>query len=319
MATILGGIYDVYRDLLDNKSDQRVKGWFLMSSPLPTLCICLTYVYIVKVLGPKLMENRKPFELKRVLIYYNLFQVIFSTWLFYEASVSGWLNHYSLKCQPVDYSLSPLAVRFFFVMRKKFDHVSTLHVIHHGIMPMSVWFGVKFTPGGHSTFFGFLNTFVHVVMYSYYLVAALGERYQRYLWWKKYLTAIQMVSLCPRFYRQTFLLIAPVRPQVQFVLVMAHAFQLLFIDCDYPKAFVWFIGMHALMFYFLFSKFYKQTYKQQKNQNGVKVPASKFGKVAICFAGQSELYDDHAPTKQLRNSYTTSRLKNRAYVNRTDD
>ncbi|ERL91569.1 hypothetical protein D910_08899 [Dendroctonus ponderosae] len=183
-------------------------------------------------------------------------------------------------------------------MRKKFDHVSTLHVIHHGIMPMSVWFGVKFTPGGHSTFFGFLNTFVHVVMYSYYLVAALGERYQRYLWWKKYLTAIQMV---------------------QFVLVMAHAFQLLFIDCDYPKAFVWFIGMHALMFYFLFSKFYKQTYKQQKNQNGVKVPASKFGKVAICFAGQSELYDDHAPTKQLRNSYTTSRLKNRAYVNRTDD
>jgi len=32
-------------------------------------------------------------------------------------------------------------------MRKKYDQVSTLHVIHHGIMPMSVWFGVKFTPG----------------------------------------------------------------------------------------------------------------------------------------------------------------------------
>lgn len=35
----------------------------------------------------------------------------------------------------------------FFVLRKKNSHISTLHVIHHGIMPASVWFGVKFTPG----------------------------------------------------------------------------------------------------------------------------------------------------------------------------
>jgi GNS1/SUR4 family. len=32
-------------------------------------------------------------------------------------------------------------------MRKKYDQVSTLHVIHHGVMPLSTWFGVKFTPG----------------------------------------------------------------------------------------------------------------------------------------------------------------------------
>lgn len=41
-------------------------------------------------------------------------------------------------------------------MRKKFDHVSKLHVIHHGIMPMSVWFGVKFTPGTFKTYFIFI-------------------------------------------------------------------------------------------------------------------------------------------------------------------
>ena len=57
-----------------------------MSSPFPTLFICLSYVYIVKVLGPKLMENRKPFQLKNVLIVYNFLQVIFSAWLFYEVS-----------------------------------------------------------------------------------------------------------------------------------------------------------------------------------------------------------------------------------------
>lgn len=83
--------------------------------------------------------------------------------------------------------------QIFFVLRKKNSHISTLHVIHHGVMPMSVWFGVKFLPGGSSTFFGFLNTFVHIIMYSYYFFAALGPQYQKYLWWKKYLTALQMV------------------------------------------------------------------------------------------------------------------------------
>jgi hypothetical protein len=32
-------------------------------------------------------------------------------------------------------------------------------------------------------------------MYSYYLFAALGPRFQKYLWWKKYMTALQMVGL----------------------------------------------------------------------------------------------------------------------------
>lgn len=48
--------------------------------------------------------------------------------------------------------------------------------------------------GGHSTFFGFLNTFVHIIMYSYYMLAALGPHMQKYLWWKKYVTTLQMVS-----------------------------------------------------------------------------------------------------------------------------
>lgn len=51
-----------------------------------------------------------------------------------------------------------------------------------------------FISGGHSTFFGLLNTFVHIVMYSYYLLSALGPQYQKFLWWKKYLTSLQMVS-----------------------------------------------------------------------------------------------------------------------------
>lgn len=220
------------------------------------------------------MENRKPFQLRNTLILYNFVQVVFSAWLFYEIGISGWLTgHYNFRCQPVDYSNHPKTLRmvhacwwyyfskfteffdtFFFVMRKKTSQVSTLHVIHHGCMPMSVWFGVKFTPGGHSTFFGLLNTFVHIVMYTYYLFTALGPQFQKYLWWKKYLTSLQMV---------------------QFVAIMVHAFQLLFIDCNYPRAFVWWIGMHAVMFFFLFNEFYQTTYKANKRRQAAAAEARR--------------------------------------------
>ncbi|KAK9881693.1 hypothetical protein WA026_017212 [Henosepilachna vigintioctopunctata] len=333
MAFVVRSILDSYDDFMENKSDPRVKDWAMMSSPFPTVIICLIYAYSMKVIGPKLMENRKPFQLKNTLIVYNLFQVIFSTWLFYESCVSGWMNHYSLKCQPVDYSETPLAMRMargcwwyyiskfseffdtlFFVLRKKNRQISTLHIIHHGVMPLSVWFGVKFSPGGHSTFFGFLNTFVHIIMYSYYLLAALGPSYQKYLWWKKYLTTIQMI---------------------QFVLVMVHAFQLLFIDCNYPKAFVWWIGGHAVMFYFLFSQFYNETYKDDRKEKKEKVKVDKTVKdceseaedderrynVGICFVGQTSLYDDGDNIKKIKKGYKASEdnnaLRNRAFINTT--
>lgn len=32
-------------------------------------------------------------------------------------------------------------------------------------------------------------------MYTYYLLAALGPEVQKYLWWKKYITVLQMVRL----------------------------------------------------------------------------------------------------------------------------
>lgn len=66
--------------------DPRVKDWPLMSGPGPTLAICLTYAFVVKYLGPKLMEMRKPFQLRKTLIIYNFLQVVFSIWLFGEVS-----------------------------------------------------------------------------------------------------------------------------------------------------------------------------------------------------------------------------------------
>ncbi|KAL6090716.1 hypothetical protein STEG23_013593 [Scotinomys teguina] len=125
--------------------------------------------------------------------------------------MSGWGTGYSFRCDIVDYSQSPRAMRMvhtcwlyyfskfielldtvFFVLRKKNSQVTFLHVFHHTIMPWTWWFGVKFAAGGLGTFHAFLNTAVHVVMYSYYGLCAMGPAYQKYLWWKKHLTSLQL-------------------------------------------------------------------------------------------------------------------------------
>lgn len=81
-------------------------------------------------------------------------------------------------------------------------------------MPCSWWFGVRFVAGGFSTFHALLNSFIHVLMYIYYGLSALGPEYSKYLFWKKYMTKMQMI---------------------QFAACIIHSSQLLFIKCDYPK------------------------------------------------------------------------------------
>ena len=43
---------------------------------------------------------------------------------------------------------------------------------------------------------GLINSFVHVIMYLYYGLAAFGPSMSKYLWWKRYLTCLQLVSMC---------------------------------------------------------------------------------------------------------------------------
>ena len=89
--------------------------------------------------------------------------------------------------------LTELLDTVFFVLRKKDNQVSFLHLYHHTVMPMISWGCTKYFPGGHGTFIGVINSFVHIVMYFYYMLAAMGPEFQRYLWWKHWITNLQMV------------------------------------------------------------------------------------------------------------------------------
>ena len=76
--------------------DPRTDGWLMMSSPLPTFSICVSYVVLVKLIGPWFMRHRPPFQFRLLLIAYNFAQMIFSAWLFKNVSS---FNEWITACQ----------------------------------------------------------------------------------------------------------------------------------------------------------------------------------------------------------------------------
>ena len=55
-----------------------------MESPLLMTSILLTYVYFVLSLGPRIMANRKPFQLRGFMVVYNFSLVALSLYSVYE-------------------------------------------------------------------------------------------------------------------------------------------------------------------------------------------------------------------------------------------
>ncbi|GLH08345.1 Elongation of very long chain fatty acids protein, partial [Gryllus bimaculatus] len=164
--------------------------------PFTILGLMAGYTLFVTRLGPWMMRDRKPFKLKRTLIVYNALQIFANAYVFYMGMSQFWLATYSWRCEPIDYSNSSSALEvadlldtIFFVLRKKNNQISFLHVYHHSNMVLVSWCALKYFPGGHGTFLGLFNTFVHACMYTYYLIAAV---YPHNIWWKKYVTQLQL-------------------------------------------------------------------------------------------------------------------------------
>jgi len=276
-----GTLQSHYHYLFVELRDPRVDDWFLMSSPWPTAAACLLYYYIIRIAGPRFMKDRQPYDTTRVQIVYNLLQTLLSLWIWLKTARFWLTGRYNWLCQPVDYSDSYDGMyaldmtwwyffskfidyfdSLFFLLRKKFTHLSVLHVIHHGIMPLTAWSGVKWVGGGHTTFVGFLNMGVHVFMYFYYFMSSFGPSVQKYLWWKRYITTMQLV---------------------QFATFFIHATFPIFIDCEFPKEYSYVILFHGAMFFILFLNFYIQSYIKKDGRgssNGISQNNGSTKKVA---------------------------------------
>lgn len=66
------------QDVYQNVSD--INKWFMMESPWPVIGIASFYLFFVLKLGPNFMSNKKAYSLKPLILFYNLVQVVFSSW-----------------------------------------------------------------------------------------------------------------------------------------------------------------------------------------------------------------------------------------------
>lgn len=64
-------------------SDKRVEDWLFVYSPWPTVTLCSVYL-LVCFIGPKLMTSREPFQLKPLIMFYNLCMVAYSMYVTVE-------------------------------------------------------------------------------------------------------------------------------------------------------------------------------------------------------------------------------------------
>ncbi|CAG9765607.1 unnamed protein product [Ceutorhynchus assimilis] len=257
-------------DFLREKADKRVSNWFLMSSLMPTLGIISIYLTLVYVILPAYMKNRKPFQLTKIIKAYNLFQITSCSIIIYWMATSGWVQgDYSLGCQPIDYSNNPKALyllqgfhwtyflkmtelieTIFFILRKKNNQVTKLHVYHHASSMTLAWIGCKFIGGGMSCVPVLLNSFIHILMYTYYYLAALGPSWQKRLApWKPRLTIAQMV---------------------QFTLLIIHSMAVFSPNCAGPRPFILLYLPNVVIIYKMFYDFYKASYHAKKTAQKVK-------------------------------------------------
>lgn len=228
------------------------------------------YLWIVYKAGPKFMKNRRPYQLTNITRLYNLYQIAVCSYFVYAAFENGFSFFEVCKCVPepkyvghldetemrISYyqwwcillRLSEFLETIFFILRKKFNQVSMLHVYHHISVPFLLWVSLKYSSSRMELFLIVLNSLVHVIMYSYYFLCSFQklQKYTKLV--KSLITAIQIIQL---------------------LIFISHCFVAMLPGCHATWVFyIHFINIFILVF--MFMKFYSDSYLKGKRSDTMK-------------------------------------------------
>nr|WPT09941.1 elongation of very long chain fatty acids 2/5 protein [Namalycastis rhodochorde] len=265
MISAIKELYNYYEQSLQY-TDPHSRDWFFVQQN-PLYVIILTILYLGFVwLGPKWMRHRQPFKLQSFMVVYNLGLVFLSIYMVIEMWLSmGAIGVEGLGCAPYNEETKkhPQARRvaavmwwYFFskaiefmdtvlmVLRKKNNQITFLHVFHHATMLNIWWWVVIFIPGGCSWFGACLNSLIHVFMYTYYGLSAIPSLREK-LWWKKYLTRMQLM---------------------QFLITLTQTMYVILVPCDFPFWGKGLLAGYMVVMFTLFSNFYIQTYMKSRSR-----------------------------------------------------
>ena len=257
-------------DFWNEWGDPRAAEYPLMSTLMIPLSVLAVYLSFVLYIGPRwiMHSERKPYQLRPLLITYNLFMSLANAFFLYQLMLrtKPTKELFDVKFRPVTdrsektltdmhytymYMLSKyvdLLDTVFFVLRKKQSQITLLHLYHHTMVAGMGWIYFRYNGAFIVTSYHFVlwNTTIHVLMYAYYGLSALGPSIQPYLWWKRYITQIQIA---------------------QFVALFLHGTYFFIYQQGYPLFFSIDILVQAAFYLFMFSRFYIQTYIKGSNKN----------------------------------------------------
>ncbi|XP_075157147.1 very long chain fatty acid elongase F-like [Haematobia irritans] len=258
---LLKMLYNGITEHLQNfRIDARLTTNPVLGSPWFMALTILFYVLAVKEFGPRFMANRKAYNVDGLMQVYNVIQILLNSFICYEFLRYTVLNpDYSLTCEgynPEDrrpmkmkivrpvtlYYISKYLDWFdtiFFLLRKKNRQITFLHIYHHAIMVFGTYVYSAAYFAAHPTSTGLVNSFIHVVMYFYYMVSAQKPNIDLEPW-KKLLTRMQLT---------------------QFVILAVHMFLPLYNNwCNLKLFWLWVAFLQDCFMIALFSDFYYKTY-----------------------------------------------------------
>lgn len=90
------------------------RDWLFVSSPYPQLLITFGYLYFVLYAGPRYMKDRPPFELRSIILIYDMIQILANSWVVKEHLSAGWFSDFTLICRSrYSTSLNAMKVCFY--------------------------------------------------------------------------------------------------------------------------------------------------------------------------------------------------------------
>ena len=224
------------------------------------LLVILVYLTVTARVIPIYMQNKRAYKLKTLLLVYNLAMIVTNAHLcqlFFSAKLPLFFNFQYPNPNDrwfEDMNYIPIVRMFtisrlielmdtvFFGLRKKNKQITFLHLYHHSVVLLICWVTLKTNPlTPISRMFAIINTLIHVFMYSYYALSSCGPKFQKYLWWKKYLTFTQII---------------------QFVIIGLYGTILYFLQEDFPIVYFILVIGQCPIFFVLFYLFYLHSYKK---------------------------------------------------------
>ncbi|CAM6014274.1 unnamed protein product [Sphagnum balticum] len=191
----------------------------LVRSPVPVVVAVVSYLAIVWVWSSHIKRSglkprvQDPKWLQCLIIAHNMFLCCLSFYLGLGILTEARRHRYSIWGNPSndEHVKMGFYIYIFYVsklyefmdtavmlLKRNLRQITYLHLYHHASICCVWWIIAHLCPTGDAYFSAAFNSWVHVAMYLYYLLAATIAKDEncrrKYLFWGKYLTMMQMIQ-----------------------------------------------------------------------------------------------------------------------------